>query len=53
MAEPLARPAAPCFCLAPAAAHADERILRYCSDVQVQKDCSLEVTETIDVNAEQ
>ncbi len=34
------------------AAHADERILRFLSDVQVQKDSSLEVTETIDVRAE-
>ena len=37
---------------APAAARADERILHYWSDVQVQKDASLEVTETIDVRAE-
>jgi len=37
---------------APAAARADERILRYLSDVQVQKDSSLLVTETIDVRAE-
>ena len=34
------------------AAHADERILRYLSDVQIQQDSSLEVTETIDVRAE-
>ena len=33
-------------------AQADERILRYLSDVQVQRDSSLEVTETIDVRAE-
>ena len=38
--------------LATAPAHADERILRFLSDVQVQKDSSLEVTETIDVRAE-
>jgi uncharacterized membrane protein YgcG len=38
--------------LAPAAARADERILRYLSDVQVQRDGSIEVTETIDVRAE-
>ena len=38
--------------LAGAPAHADERILRFLSDVQVQKDSSLEVTETIDVRAE-
>ena len=38
--------------LAPAAAHAEERILRYVSDVQVQKDSTLDVTETIDVRAE-
>jgi uncharacterized membrane protein YgcG len=37
---------------APAVAHADERILRYVSDVQVQKDSSIEVAETIDVRAE-
>lgn len=36
----------------PAAAQADERISHYWSDVQVQKDSSLEVTETIDVQAE-
>jgi uncharacterized membrane protein YgcG len=36
----------------PSAASADERILRYLSDVQIQKDSSIEVTETIDVNAE-
>ena len=36
----------------PAAAHADERILRFVSDVQIQKVSSLEVTETIDVRAE-
>ena len=35
-----------------AAAQADERILHFSSDVQVQKDASLEVTETIDVRAE-
>lgn len=34
------------------AAQADERILRYSSDVQVQHDSSLQVTETIDVRAE-
>ncbi len=38
--------------LAPAAAHADERILHFWSDVQIQKNSSLEVTETIDVQAE-
>ena len=37
---------------AASAAHAEERILRFLSDVQVQKDSSLEVTETIDVNVE-
>lgn len=36
----------------PAAAHAEERILHYLSDVQVQPDSSLQVTETIDVRAE-
>jgi hypothetical protein len=34
------------------AAQADERIRRFLSDVQIQKDSSLEVTETIDVNVE-
>ena len=38
--------------LAPAAAHADERILHYWSDIQVQKDSSIEVAERIDVNVE-
>jgi uncharacterized membrane protein YgcG len=38
--------------LAPTAARADERILSFLSDVQIQKDSSLEVTETIDVRAE-
>ena len=38
--------------LAPAAASAEERITRYLSDVQVRKDSSLEVTETITVQAE-
>ena len=33
-------------------AHAEERILRYLSDVQVQRDSSLQVLETIDVRAE-
>ena len=37
---------------AAAAVHAEERIHRFVSDVQVQKDSSLEVTETIDVRAE-
>ena len=40
------------FLLAPAAAHADERILRYSSDIQVRKDSAIDVVETIDVNAE-
>ena len=34
------------------AAEAEERILRYLSDVQIQQDSSLQVTETIDVRAE-
>ena len=38
--------------LAPAAARAEERILQYISDVRVERDSSLEVTETIDVRAE-
>jgi uncharacterized membrane protein YgcG len=37
---------------APAVAGADERILHYFSDIQIQKDGSLEVSETIDVRAE-
>ena len=36
----------------PGAAHADERILQYLSDVAIQPDASLLVTETIDVRAE-
>src|SRR5689334_16287035 len=35
-----------------APANADERILRYLSDVHVEKDSSLDVTETIDIRAE-
>ena len=38
--------------LAPSAALADERILFFHSDVQIQKDSSLDVTETIQVRAE-
>src|SRR4029453_9875549 len=38
--------------LDPATARADERILRYLSDLEIQKDSSLQVTETIDVRAE-
>src|SRR5690242_17760122 len=38
------------LCATPA--HADERILRYFSDIQVQKDSSVEVAETIDVRVE-
>jgi uncharacterized membrane protein YgcG len=37
---------------APAVAQADERILHYWSDVQILKDSSIEVTETIEVRAE-
>ena len=37
---------------AAAAAQAEERIQRFVSDVQIQKDGSLDVTETIDVRAE-
>ena len=36
----------------PAAARADERIAHYWSEVQVQRDSSVEVIETIDVRAE-
>jgi uncharacterized membrane protein YgcG len=36
----------------PSAASAEERILRYASDIQVEPDSSLQVTETIDVHAE-
>jgi uncharacterized membrane protein YgcG len=38
--------------ITPASAGAEERIIRYLSDVQVQKDSSLEVVETIDINVE-
>jgi uncharacterized membrane protein YgcG len=38
--------------LVAAPGHADERIRRFYSDVQIQKDSSLEVTETLDVNVE-
>jgi len=38
--------------VSPAVAQADERLLRYVSDIQVQKDSSIEVAETIDVRAE-
>jgi uncharacterized membrane protein YgcG len=38
--------------LVPATARADERILRYLSDVQIEKDSSIEVAETIDIRAE-
>jgi len=38
--------------IAATSARAEERISRFVSDVQVQKDSSLEVTETIDVRAE-
>ena len=38
--------------LAAAPAAAEERINRFGSDVAIQKDSSLEVTETIDVQAE-
>jgi Predicted membrane protein (DUF2207) len=40
------------LCLAPSVALADERILHYLSDVEIQKDSSLNVTETIEVRAE-
>ena len=36
----------------PAEAQADERILHFWSDIQVERDASVEVTETIDVRAE-
>ncbi|HEY6048344.1 MAG TPA: DUF2207 domain-containing protein [Sphingomicrobium sp.] len=38
--------------LAPAAARADERIQHFLSDVRIQKDSSIEVTETIDLTVE-
>ena len=38
--------------LAPASAQAEERISHFFSDVQIQRDSSLQVTETIDVRAE-
>src|SRR4051794_39983042 len=40
------------FLFAATSAHAEERILRFFSDVQIQKDSSLEVTETIEVAVE-
>ena len=40
------------FLVFAAPAHADERILHYSSDIQVRKDSAIDVTETIDVNAE-
>lgn len=40
------------FLSASASVSAEERILRFLSDVQIQKDSSLEVVETIDVRAE-
>ena len=41
------------LCIAmPSEAAADERITRFVSDLQVRRDASLEVTETIDVRAE-
>jgi uncharacterized membrane protein YgcG len=48
------RRVAPAFLLllAPAAAQAEERIHRFVSDAQINRDSSLDVTETIDVNAE-
>src|SRR5436305_751756 len=36
----------------PAAARADERILKFQSDIQVQKDGSVEVAEAIEIRAE-
>lgn len=36
----------------PAAAQAEERITRYSSDVRIEQDGTLDVTETIEVNAE-
>lgn len=44
--------AAAALLLLPAGARADERILHYLSDVQIEKDSSIEVAETIDVRAE-
>ena len=38
--------------LAPVSAQAEERILHYWSDVQVQPDASLDVSETIDIRVE-
>src|ERR1700745_3141132 len=43
--------AAALLLVAPAAARADERILSYLSDVQIQKDSSIEVAETRDGRA--
>jgi uncharacterized membrane protein YgcG len=49
-----ARGALPALLLLAAAspANAEERILRYLSDVQIEKDSTLDVSETIDVRAE-
>jgi len=44
--------AAAALLLLPTGAQADERILHYLSDVQIQKDSSIDVAETIDVRAE-
>jgi uncharacterized membrane protein YgcG len=38
--------------LAPSAARADERILHYLSDVQIERNSTLEVAETIEIRAE-
>ena len=51
-ALPIRASAALLLGLAAVPAHAEERILRYLSDVQIQKDASLDVTETIVVRAE-
>ncbi|HVU30017.1 MAG TPA: DUF2207 domain-containing protein, partial [Sphingomicrobium sp.] len=48
----LAAAAALILALVPGSARADERILRYFSDIEVRKDSSIEVSETIDVRAE-
>jgi uncharacterized membrane protein YgcG len=52
MRSPWRAAAALLLFLAPASARADERILRYLSDIRVEKDSSLLVAETIDVQAE-
>jgi uncharacterized membrane protein YgcG len=52
MPKPCRAFAALLLLVVPATAKADERILHYLSDIRIQKDSSVEVAETIDVEAE-